>query len=934
MEINSCEYWEGRFSQDWKVNLGPEQSRMFAEVAVAMLPDWLKGDVQSRGMKLVDIGCAEGDALPVLAGFFGESVEVTGVDFSEKAIESAREKYPDYRFSVDDASNMAPGLINVVFCSNVLEHFHEPLPVLENLVNVASDYVVIVVPFWEFSRDIEHFVTFDASSFPVSVGNMTLAYWNVADISQMQDTLWLGCQAVLIYAASSAIQRNDLKMHDLVRNSYFPGLSVGQLLSAAKDDPALHRSLQISSWHGGQLLGETSASPEQEFGQKLEAVAARQEAIGYALHEQLGEVAERIEQPSSGLAQEIEQKLEVVAARQEAIGHALHEQLERMRERLGVIDESQASHSLSVDGYRAGLEGNAATLQMLEKRLVELTSVVDSIAAEQDSVGASLEKRFDSLAGHVDNAFGSVLNGVSVLVDAVEGIQSELGRAALADLARNTEVYFSSISDSIENRLMQQGLAIDRNTSVLDDFSKVERDIEVMEMENKGMAGNIAELELKIAELQSRFAVSEAGRNIAEAKLRAIESSRSWRITAPLRGLMSMFSGKGGTSAGVFDIPAGPVPLESSAVEEKPDYRAELEEILLKHAGRKIIVFRPLVDWDLPLFQRPHHIAARLARQGFLYFYCTPNAYDGMDGFREIEDGLYLTNQFDLVSGLYMEKFIHLYSTDNHCSLDYVRGQQRNLARIVYEYIDEIDPTISGVEIPQYVWDKHNALIEDESVVCIASADKLYQEVLEKRSGNAALVTNGVEYEHFTSELASGVPTDIADWVQSGKPIVGYFGALATWFDYELVEKCARTYPECNFLLLGWDYDGTLGKSNLAALNNVRVIGPIPYKRLPEYARFFDISTIPFKINAVTESTSPIKLFEYMSMGKPIVTTDMPECRKYKSVMIGRDHSSYVSLIGAALDRRTDADYKKLLHEEALANTWDAKAKVISELLN
>ena len=218
-------------------------------------------------------------------------------------------------------------------------------------------------------------------------------------------------------------------------------------------------------------------------------------------------------------------------------------------------------------------------------------------------------------------------------------------------------------------------------------------------------------------------------------------------------------------------------------------------------------------------------------------------------------------------------------------------------------------------------------------MICIASADKLYNEVREKRSTNLALVTNGVEYEHFTAPLHTPPPADIADWVKAGKPIVGYFGALATWFDYELVEKCAARYPEVNFLLLGWDYDGTLAKSQFAKYPNIRVVGPIPYKKLPEYARFFDISTIPFKINAVTESTSPIKLFEYMSMGKPIVTTDMPECRKYESVMIGKTHQSYIDLIDVALGRRSDDAYKALLRAEALANTWDAKTKVISDLL-
>lgn len=873
MEINSSKYWEGRFSTDWKANAGPEQSRMFAEVAVAMLPEWLKRDAVGNQMRLVDVGCAEGDALPVLEAYFGLDVQLKGVDFSETAIASAREKFPAYEFEVGDATTMDAGGVDIVFCSNVLEHFHEPLPILAALAEAATHYIVIVVPFWEFTRDVEHFVTFDTASFPLAVGGLTLSYWNVADLSRLPDTRWLGYQAVLVYATGAAVQRVGLKMRDLVRNAYFPGLTAMELLSAAKNDAGLHRALQLGA------------------GQSISADGSGQESFA----------------PELGIKE--------AAARQEAIGFALHERINQLDARLAALTERQAE-----DGYAA------------ESRLTRLASALDVVFATQKLQDEALERYHQRIGERIETAFKVISERFSLFNANIDDILAELKGSKPGDAATTVTWSLKDMVFSMEDKLAQQRHAISRSAAALEDFSKIRMDIEVMGKEKKGMEKSIGSLETQVAELEARYAASEAARRLAEARLRAIEESRSWRITAPLRSVVSRFRGERAV-INAFDASSGAGLGNVMVTASSVDHRVEFERILAKHAGRKIIVFRPLVDWDLPLFQRPHHIAARLARQGFLYFYCTPNAYDGIDGFREVEDGLYLTNQFDLVSGLYAEKIVHLYSTDNHCSLDYVRGQQAAHAQIIYEYIDEIDPTISGVEIPQHVWDKHNALIADERVICVASADKLYNEVREMRSSNMALVTNGVEYEHFTTPVLAPPPADIADWVQAGKPIVGYFGALATWFDYELVEKCAARYPELNFLLLGWDYDGTLGKSGFSKYPNIRVVGPIPYKKLPEYARFFDISTIPFKINAVTESTSPIKLFEYMSMGKPIVTTDMPECRKYESVMIGKSHESYVDLIGVAMSRRSDNVYKALLCEEALANTWDAKAKVISDLL-
>jgi hypothetical protein len=143
----------------------------------------------------------------------------------------------------------------------------------------------------------------------------------------------------------------------------------------------------------------------------------------------------------------------------------------------------------------------------------------------------------------------------------------------------------------------------------------------------------------------------------------------------------------------------------------------------------------------------------------------------------------------------------------------------------------------------------------------------------------------------------------------------------------------ATEKPEYEILLIGWDYDGSIKKANLDAYPNITVIGPIDYKVLPEYAAFFDVSTIPFMINDITESTSPIKLFEYMALGHPIVTTNMPECRKYKSVLIGTSHDEFIRKIDEAVQLGNNKEYKDILLQEALENTWASKARDIADLI-
>ena len=85
-------------------------------------------------------------------------------------------------------------------------------------------------------------------------------------------------------------------------------------------------------------------------------------------------------------------------------------------------------------------------------------------------------------------------------------------------------------------------------------------------------------------------------------------------------------------------------------------------------------------------------------------------------------------------------------------------------------------------------------------------------------------------------------------------------------------------------------------------------------------------------INDITKATSPLKLFEYMALGKPIVTTAMTECKKYKSVFISDNYDEFVSLIDVAINIK-DSEYFNLLEKEALENTWYEKAKIIIELI-
>jgi hypothetical protein len=84
-------------------------------------------------------------------------------------------------------------------------------------------------------------------------------------------------------------------------------------------------------------------------------------------------------------------------------------------------------------------------------------------------------------------------------------------------------------------------------------------------------------------------------------------------------------------------------------------------------------------------------------------------------------------------------------------------------------------------------------------------------------------------------------------------------------------------------------------------------------------------------VNEVTHAVSPLKLFEYMAGGKPVVTPPLRECARYRAVQIGEGVDGFVAEITHAVELGSDPAHVELLRRTARANTWDARARTIIE---
>lgn len=215
--INSQSYWDDRFATDWESCEGREQSRFFAQLAIEYLPAWFKRAVAAEGMAICDWGCAEGDGTDILATSFGRE-KVTGVDFSEIAIQRARELHSDLEFKKEDwlSDEVENQQYDVVFSSNTLEHFYRPNEILEKLGQFAKKMIVLALPYREFERIEEHHHTFLAENLPLFADrSLILLHAKVIDCEKLSPTYWEGQQIILVYARGDWAQSLGLSLSNI-----------------------------------------------------------------------------------------------------------------------------------------------------------------------------------------------------------------------------------------------------------------------------------------------------------------------------------------------------------------------------------------------------------------------------------------------------------------------------------------------------------------------------------------------------------------------------------------------------------------------------------------------------------------------------------------------------------------------------------------------
>ena len=197
---------------------------------------------------------------------------------------------------------------------------------------------------------------------------------------------------------------------------------------------------------------------------------------------------------------------------------------------------------------------------------------------------------------------------------------------------------------------------------------------------------------------------------------------------------------------------------------------------------------------------------------------------------------------------------------------------------------------------------------------------------------NTYLVSNAVNYAAYT-DADTDTPLDMSD-IQS--PVIGFTGLISARLDFGLILEAAQARPDWSFVFVGSIDDSECERKlqQLDDLDNVHFMGVRPVNAMPAYLRRFDVCTIPYADDDSAANASPLKLYEYAAVGKPIVTSDFAAAREFPGhLQRASSPSEFLQACAQAL-RMSPTDPKLVENQRfAATNTWEDRVDEISGII-
>jgi len=319
------------------------------------------------------------------------------------------------------------------------------------------------------------------------------------------------------------------------------------------------------------------------------------------------------------------------------------------------------------------------------------------------------------------------------------------------------------------------------------------------------------------------------------------------------------------------------------------------------------ILYPPTLDWDW-MFQRPQQLLRQFGLHGWEVVFCNLTQITG-GGLEVLGGNITVCHDFN-----------EFRRSGTSIGVLWITDPRQ--AELVGELGEKLTVYDSLDEFTEWIPYQEEMLMNADLV--LTSSYHLYVDRV-RRHNNVCLVKNGCDFEHFHQDSVE--PPQ--EYSLLRRPIVGYVGALGRWMDMELVKEVAVRLPTISVVMIG----PSLGADLTGMPRNVYLFGRRDYSELPRHLDQMDVCIIPFADCEESQAVDPIKMYEYLAAGKPVVATNLPELQDLDPlVMLAGDRDEFIEQVSRLLEGKDKTTPEKRV-EFARQNSWKQRFEQVNQAL-
>jgi glycosyltransferase involved in cell wall biosynthesis/SAM-dependent methyltransferase len=882
------------------------QSIQFMIDLIPTIRTLLKGWPTWKTLSVLDVGAASGAASNLLATmyrehFFDVKMKVDALDIEPKFKAYADSHFPNIRYLIGDIYKFDNSNVwDLIICSHTLEHIPDYRRFLTELQRRARYWVLVYVPYEEKSLIPIHHNSFTEKTVkslqPMMLQVLESPAWK-APVEKKDEVrkcilfVMKGFASQKPIIQSPKAQEKIKGIQTLVDNKEYDNAirEIEELLKSWPTDGRLNYLL-------GFCLQSLNKEPQK-------SLAFYDLALKYGYDEYWVKYHRGILYMKLGELQKASLDLERALALKPWDDGA-HLVLKETKQKILENDGQEKSQNINL--------GHQKTIEEKDNQIIQLTETSKASETELKRVIKEVDTLQNIALGHQ-----KTIESNQKSIDVLQNIN--LGHQKTIEEKDNQIIQLTETSKAIDDQLQQAMEEVDTLQNI-----------------NLGHQKTIEEKDNQIIQITETSKAMDMELRNLRASIVAIQNSITWRTLTPLKirydAIFHRLNNNNKTKSGSLQTAAtarAVTLMQTTAGEQtiKTIVPQRLED-------KKDIVCFPITDWSFR-YQRSNHLLSKFANNGHRIFYLTVNLYSENTPYSvtNITDNIFEvklncirhfniyndildkeTTESLLLSSQKMQEELEISAFSFIVFPSWARLvlalKQKYGWPIIYDCLDDY---YGFGNVNKARIDEELNLFRNSDLV-LTTSSFLYKKA-RKITDKTLYIPNAGEFDHFKQPTHNDLLKNIK------KPIAGYYGAIADWFDNETIEYVATRRPNVNFVFIGHTFGSNI--ATLEKLSNVHFLGEKPYRELPLYLYHFDVCLIPFKPTPLIEATHPVKFYEYLASGKPVISTRLTELIQFGNLCyLSSDKEEFLINLDRALIENDPQMVSRRI-EFASKNTWE-----------